>query len=156
MFKCDKCNVEFQTEKQFKDHTCKDHKRSANEKRKERIPVGIRRKKLDSRVPPDKVPRWVNDDPGRLQRFLDGGYEFISDPKASDNSTDLGSKISMVVDKGTGKRAYLMAIDKDLYQEDQDMKNKRLDRVDHAIKHGKFENKLGKAGYDAGIKYDPK
>lgn len=153
MIKCEKCDKEFETERQLQGHMMGAHKHTD---RKERIPVGVKRPKMKANLPPNKVGRWVNDDPGRLQRFLDGGYEYVTSPDATDKSTDMGSKLSMIVDKGTGKRAYLMAIDKALYDEDQAAKQGKLDRVDDAIKHGKFENKLGDAGYDAGIKYDPK
>ena len=164
MIKCKQCDKEFETEKQLAGHIMGAHKRGADEasKRKERVPVGVKQFKLNANIPEGKVGRWVNDDTGRLQRFQDGGYEHITDPNATDSSDDLGTKISKVVDKQTGKKAYLMAIDKDLYEQDQRTKQGRLDIVDERIKNGNFNNTLGDAGYhkDADgkdmIKYEPK
>ncbi len=53
-------------------------------------------------------------------------------------------------------KAYLMSIDKELYDEDQAAKQSKLDETDNRIKKGKLNDKLGDSGYDAGIKYEPK
>ena len=102
------------------------------------------------------MDRYVNDEGNRLQIFLDGGYEFVNDENATDSTDDVGTRISKVVDKGTGKKAYLMRIDKELYDQDQAVKQARNDEIDDRIKHGKINDKLGSAGYTAGIKYEPK
>lgn len=160
MFKCDECDKELSTEKGLHLHKLSVHgegesTRPEVAKRKERIPVGVKRPNLVSKQEDGYVNRWVNDDYGRLQRFQDGGYEFIDDPDAAE-STDNGTRISKIVDKKTGKRAYLMRIDKKTYDEDQEMKQERNDRIDDAIQRGTFENKLGDAGYRKDIKYEPK
>lgn len=157
-FKCDKCDKEFDTIQKLNGHKMGAHKRSEEiqEKRKERIPVGIKRRKLSADIQPGKVGRWVNDEPGRLQAYLDGGYEFVDDPQATDKSDELGTRKSRIVDSRTGKKAYLMEIDKELYDEDQKVKQKRNDDIDERIKSGNIDNKLGGAGYNAGIKYEPK
>ena len=164
MFKCDKCDKEFETERQLNGHMSGAHKRGEQEskKRKDRVPVGVKRFKLNANIAEDKVGRWVNDEGGRLQRFQDGGYDFIDDPNATDSNENLGTKISKTVDRGTGKKAYLMQIDKDLYDEDQLVKQGRLDEIDERIKTGKINNTLGDHGYSKDrdgksmIKYEPK
>ena len=157
-FKCEQCGKEFDTLQKLSGHKTGAHKRGAEvvEKRKERIPVGIRRKKLNANIAPGKVGRWVNDEPGRLQAFQDGGYEFVNDPQATDSSDEVGSRKSKLVDRRTGKKAYLMQIDKELYDADQKVKQKRNDDIDNRIRNGTMDNKLGDAGYTAGIKYEPK
>lgn len=133
--------------------------------RKKRIPLGSPLKKLTaSNIPAGKVARWFNDKPGRLDAALDGGYEFVRDPKvktgegAADGNEDLGSMVSKVVgseDSGTPIRAYLMIIDKELYEEDQSLKSEHLDKIDASIRGGKVQNTLGSKGYipDGGISY---
>jgi hypothetical protein len=152
-FSCDICGKSFDTKQKVAVHRASH--RDEVKSRKERIPVGVKRPNLQAKNQEGKVRRWVNDDHGRLQRFQDGGYEFVEDPNAAE-STDTGTRRSKIVDKRTGKRAYLMEIDKELYDEDQVLKQGRVDRVDKAIQEGTYENKLGGAGYNAGIKYQPK
>jgi hypothetical protein len=121
--------------------------RRAKEKkaeRKKRIPVGIRRRSLAvDNLPAGKQARWVNDTPGRINAFLDGGYTFLrQDGTIEVDNTDPGeAHISRVV--GVSKdnremRAYLMVIDEDIYNEDQAAKQEQLDVVDDAIKHGAY------------------
>lgn len=175
-FKCevDGCGAEFDTENQLRGHMMhhkrepkKEEKRNTRVDRKKRVPLGVPRAKMTvSDTPPDKVRRWVNDHPGRIQRAQSGGYEFVRDDSVSvgdnveDGNTDMGSRISMVVGKdeaGNPLRAYLMEIDKDLYEEDQQEKLKIVDRIDSAIKGGTNQNTLGEKGYipESGISYNP-
>lgn len=165
MYKCDKCDEEFETSKQLNGHKMGKHGRGERPevaKRKERVPVGIKQYTLRSEHAPDKVGRWVNDRGDRLKRFQRGGYEFVDDPDATESSDGLGSKKCKVVDKRTGEKAYLMEIDKDLYDEDQAAKQAELDKVDNRIKTGKINNELGSAGYTKDedgndmIRYQPK
>ena len=163
-FKCDKCDKEFDTDKQLSGHMMGAHKRGEEiaEKRKKRIPVGVKRQKLNADISPGKVGRWVNDKAGRLQMFEDGGYEFVKDPEATDSSDELGSRKSKIVDSQTGMKAYLMQIDKELYDEDQAVNQARNDAIDNRIKSGRVDNNLGDAGYTTDkdgksmIKYEPK
>jgi len=163
-FKCEICGKEFETLQQVTGHKTGAHKtkRVDKEDRKKRVPVGTKQYKLKSNHSPGKVGRWVNDKAGRLQRFLDGGYEFVSDPDATESSDGLGSKKCKVVDSTTGQKAYLMEIDKELYDEDQAVKQGALDKIDKRIQEGSFNNSLGDAGYvkdedgNDMIKYQPK
>jgi len=154
-FKCESCDKEFDTLQQLSGHKMGAHK-SRIENRKERVPVGVKRQKLNANIAPNKVGRWVNDEPGRLQSFLDGGYEFVQDPQATDSSDGIGTRKEKLVDRRTGKKAFLMQIDRILYEEDQKVIQGRVDEIDKRIKGGTLDNKLGSAGYSAGIKYEPK
>jgi len=163
-FKCDICGKEFETLQQVTGHKTGAHKtkRVDKEDRKKRVPVGVKQYTLKSNHTPGKVGRWVNDKGDRLQRFQDGGYEFVSDPDATESSDGLGSKKNKVVDRTTGEKAYLMEIDKELYDEDQAVKQEKLDLIDNQIKEGALNNQLGGAGYTKDedgndmIRYQPK
>ena len=91
------------------------------------------------------VPRWVNDDKGRVEKLKLRGYDFVRDPNSEvqageDNgNTDMGTAVSKVVDHtkdGKPIRAYLMVQRKEDYQEDQDIKELENKRVDDAIRRG--------------------
>ena len=166
MFKCDECEKEFETQKGLQGHKMGAHTKKRGDrtdtKRKERVPVGVKQYKLKSEHSPGKIGRWVNDTEGRLNRFRQGGYEHVDDPDATESTDGLGSKKCKVVDKNTGMKAYLMEIDKDLYDEDQAAKQGELDKIDNRIRTGTINNQLGRAGYTHDedgvdlIKYQPK
>ena len=130
-----------------------------------RVPLGGRRSKLqlsdaDQKefVRRRKVPRWVNDDGGRLQAATAGGYTFV-DPKHATSlgqgaigqeNTDLGSKVSKIVTRasseGAATRAFLMEIDKKFWDADQATKEERNSEVDEALsigEGGSTENQYG-------------
>jgi hypothetical protein len=88
-----------------------------------------------------------NDEPGRIQTALDGGYEFVSPDEVGgvkdsvvSGNTDLGDKVRYLVgssEKGDGLYAYLMKIKQEWYDEDQAEIQKRNDLVDDAIRGGR-------------------
>jgi hypothetical protein len=108
----------------------------------------VARSKLSVTGRPGYVRRWINDYDGRLQNAQDGGYEFvmndtvkqIGDADIDNENRDLGARVSRVVDKSTGQRAYLMEIKEEFYQEDQRAKIAKVEEVDRRIKKGKLEN----------------
>lgn len=121
--------------------------RTTKEDRKTRIPLGAPRQKLTIANPPEgKVLRWVNDDPGRISAAKAAGYEFVN----QDGTIAMGDGVNTnqaidtrfsrdavkVDERGQPVRAYLMAIDKELYDQDQAEKQKPIDEVENAIKHG--------------------
>ena len=97
----------------------------------------------------DFVYRWVNDinEAGsRILKFKRGGYEFARNELGSDEyvigeeavyqSKNDGSIIRLPVgtDKaGQAMHAYLMRIKKEWYDEDQDLKEKELQKEEEAI-----------------------
>ena len=86
-----------------------------------------------------------NDEPGRIQTAIDGGWEFVTPDEVggtkdsvTSGNTDLGDKVRFLVgtsEKGDGLYAYLMKIKEEWWEEDQAEIQKRNDRVDDAI-HG--------------------
>jgi hypothetical protein len=87
-----------------------------------------------------------NDEPGRVQTALDGGWEFVSPDEVggikdsvTSGNTDLGDKVRYLVgtsEKGDGLYAYLLKIKQEWFDEDQAELQKRNDRVDDAIRGG--------------------
>lgn len=87
-----------------------------------------------------------NDEPGRIQTAVDGGWEFVTPDEVggvkdsvTSGNTDLGDKVRFLVgtsEKGDGLYAYLMKIKEEWWEEDQAEIQKRNDRVDDAIRGG--------------------
>ena len=131
---------------------------TTKEARKERVPLGRMRRKMsipDGLIPKNKVARWINDKSGRLQAAQEGGYTFVDDPLAKvgegseDGRDSLDTKISRVVgtkEDGSPLKAYLMVINKSLYDADQAEKNRHLDEIDASIRRGNVEGEVGKDG----------
>ena len=137
-------------------------------RRKERIPFGGARLKLSAPSKEGKVRRWVNDVGGRCQLAENGGYEFVTDDGLKIGDTNVGSgnqsldsHVSRIVGtqaNGDPMVAFLMEIDEEIYQEDQDEKQRKLDLVDDQIKHGNIEGIVGRNGRyipKEGITYKP-
>lgn len=111
--------------------------------RSKRVPLGVSRPKLAVSQRQGYVRRWVNDVEGRLQGAEQGGYQFVEDqslqigaPDVDNTNRDLGARISRVVDKSTGMKAYLMEIKQEYHEEDQKIKMREVDEVENAIKRG--------------------
>lgn len=87
-----------------------------------------------------------NDEPGRIQTAIDGGWEFVQPQEVggtkdsvTSGNTDLGDKVRFLVgtsEKGDGLYAYLLKIKQEWWEEDQNETQKRNDRVDDAIRGG--------------------
>lgn len=137
--------------------------------RKARVPLGVHRAKLaveGFEIPADRVGRWIVDQPGRIMQAEQGGYVFVDDPAAKvgegaeDQRDHMSSKVSRIVgvrDDGAPLKAYLMTIDKDMYDEDQRAKQAEIDETDEAIRSGGIQGKVGTDGRyipDGGITYE--
>lgn len=115
--------------------------------RSTRVPLGVARSKLSVPVREGYVRRWVNDTEGRLMQAEQGGYQYATDQNLQigaadiDNvNRDLGARVSRVVDKSTGQKAYLMEIKEEFYREDQAAKIAKVEEKDSLIKHGKLDD----------------
>lgn len=83
------------------------------------------------------VYRWVNDTDNRIASLSGRGWENVNhDVTVGDNKADTHTNIGDVVSKGVGKgtTAYLMRIEKELYDEDKAGSQKQLDERDRAMK----------------------
>lgn len=115
--------------------------------RSTRVPLGVARSRLSVPVRAGYVRRWVNDTEGRLLQAEQGGYQYATDQALQIGSADidnvnrdLGARVSRVVDKSTGQKAYLMEIKEDFYAEDQAVKAKAVAEKDRLIKTGKVDD----------------
>jgi len=107
-------------------------------KRAKRIPVGGPRNILTvAQKDPNYSYRWVNDTPGRIAAFKEGGYEVVTDDnEVGDNTVDRGSKLGSAITKSVGGHttAVLMRIPKEWYDEDQAAKQKDVDILEATMR----------------------
>ena len=99
-----------------------------------RIPVG-QRDVLTAKKNPGFVRRFVNDEPGRIERFKDAGYNIVTDEAIGDEALGAGSAIGSSANKhvGHGQRAVLMEIREDWYNEDQASKAAKVKALEDTI-----------------------
>ena len=106
------------------------------------------------------VTHWFNDDPGRIERALGGGYKFVDPEHASSlgqgalhrdgSDPESGARVSIVVNRSEPiTRAYLMEIKEKFYKEDQRAKETVNQKVDDALALG------GKSPSDLENEYRP-
>jgi len=106
--------------------------------RPERIPVSGKRDVLTFKNrSPGFEYRVVKDKPGRIDRFLDGGYEIVTHP------TEVGDKrvatpapegSPVKISLGHGEHGYLMRIPEEFYKEDQKRKQDDIDATEAAMR----------------------
>lgn len=115
--------------------------------RSARVPLGVARSKLSVPRRTGYERRWVNEAEGRLLQAEQGGYQFVHDQALQigavdiDNiNRDMGSRVSRVVDKTTGQKAYLMEIREDFHADDQAAKAAQVAEIDDRIKKGKVDD----------------
>jgi len=144
-------------------------KSARNEDRVQRRPLGGRRLKLqlsDEDMAGFKrrktVGRWVNDQDGRVQAALNGGYTFVKQEHAMSlghgalhaGSTDEGSKVSKVVSRGKEViTAYLMEIPEKYWREDQQAKEDTNRLVDETLAAGNAGGAKVENQYGTGVTY---
>ena len=78
---------------------------------------------------PNKVYRWVNDIDDRLYRFKQAGWEFVTDKGicVGEPTVNANTELGSVVVKRTGStELFLMAIEREFYDEDQAAKAQRI------------------------------
>lgn len=156
-YKCEQCGKACKNQGGLNLHMRSHQPKEKIEKKvaRKRVPLGAPVLKMTA--PPIKgyVQRWINDDHGRLPQSIRGGYNFVNNrdgktfvgDDAESGNTDTGSRVSMVVDRKTGQKAYLMAIKEEWYSDDQKLKQEKCDQVDNAIKFGKLEESDGDGRY---------
>ena len=93
------------------------------EARPKRIAVGLRPKLALIGKDSNYEYRYVNDTPGRISMFKQGGWELVTNDEVdtgnfrAEDATELGSLAYSIVDSGSGLKAYVMKIRKDWYEE---------------------------------------
>ena len=151
---CEYCGKDdFETSSQLQAHmmTCKSkniqEREEEIEERAERVPFGTPGQRFNVPKEDGYVYRVFNDkwriEPGRIQRARAAGYEFVEDEQS-------GSSVGTNED-GSEVKGVLMRIPKELYDEDQALKNKELDKVDKQIQRQALDADLSQAYGDVKI-----
>ena len=115
--------------------------------RPKRVPIHEQRDQLSTDQKQGFVRRWVNDIPGRVEKFIKAGYAVVTDKDVAVGDTNdnkaLGTGARKNVGRtrqGDGTQAVLMEIPKDYYDEDQKAKAEIVNASERAMKRGKDEN----------------
>lgn len=124
----------------------------AQETRPERVPIGTHRDKLVARnIPDGYVGRFVNDTDNNVERYVQAGYQFVTDTKVLigqktvDADRGVGSTIWKTVGTkkdGTPLIAYLMVQRQDWYEQDQIAKQKEIDNTMGELKQRELDEGL--------------
>lgn len=107
--------------------------------RPKRVAVGQRNILTVANKDPNRVYRIVNDTGDRIAAFEDAGYrlEEASAVRVGDKRVERvapeGSKAQVSV--GGGQKAFVMSIEKEFYEEDQEAKLQRVRQIEETIKN---------------------
>lgn len=127
------------------------NERSAAERK--RIPMSVPVQRLEAPEIPGYHLHWFVGSAERLQRAIDGGYEFVDEKELKINNvslggdstrsgnTDMGSRVSVVSGQEVGKdgqptRLILMKIKQEWYEEDQKLVDQRNEQVAASLRGG--------------------
>ena len=120
---------------------------------RKRIPMSVPVQRLETADIPGYHLHWFLSSPERLQRAIDGGYEFVDEREIKINnvslggdsaisgSTDMGSRVSVVSGQEVGKdgqpvRLILMKIKQEWWEEDQVLVEARNTKVRDSLVGG--------------------
>lgn len=135
---------------------------------RKRIPFDGPTLKLAAPEIPGYVLYWFLDSPGRIERALQAGYEYVDESEVQVNnrtlgsgvlengSADMGTRVSVIAggrdvdSRGNATKHYLMKIKEEWWREDQEAKlgpGSRLDGVRKALLAGML-GREGQRGED--------
>jgi hypothetical protein len=116
--------------------------------RVKRTPVGTRSVLSVTGKDPNYVYRIINDSGDRVDEFLDAGYEVVSnkDVRVGDKKVNKASSEGSVaqVSVGQGQKAVVVRIKKEWYEEDQALKQERVDELENSTKAKALDGNYGK------------
>jgi len=127
-------------------------------KRKERIPMGVRRQRLTLPERKGFHRHWFNDSPGRIEQALEAGYTPIIDESTRDEegrAQAVTARVGVAPD-GSVLMAHAMEIPVEFYDQDQAEKQAPLDEFDAELRRGTIDPERGNAemtGADRGKIY---
>jgi hypothetical protein len=116
-----------------------------NRSERKRTPLG-QRNRISFNTEEGYHYHLINDKDGRLQKAIEGGYEYVeSDKNLGDEIVGTAKKIGKYVSMpvGSGTQGYLMRIKNEWYNEDQAEKQKKVDATESAMKPNKAKNEYG-------------
>lgn len=113
--------------------------------RPKRQPVGFRNRLTVKNQDPNFAYRIVNDTDDRIEMFREGGYELVDmgegvGDKRMDNTINPDKSISV----GGGTRGVLMRIPKNFYDEDQKVKQDKIEVQEKNLKTPSSDGSFGK------------
>ncbi len=114
--------------------------------RPKRTPLGMRNRLTFKNLDPDYSYRVINDKDDRIKLAQEGGYEFVESTEQLGElkvaeASKMGTKVSKPV--GHGITGYLMRIKKEWYDEDQKVKQERVNATEAAMRPKKTEGEYG-------------
>lgn len=129
------------------------NKATKTDAERKRVPMSVPVQRLEVPEIPGFHLHWFLSTPARLQRALDGGYEFVDSRdirinnvslggnSAQSGNTDMGSRVSVVSGQEIGQdgqpaRLILMKIRQEWYEEDQKLVDGRNEQVAAALRGG--------------------
>lgn len=122
--------------------------------RPKRIAVGLRPKLSVEGKDPNYEYRVVNDTPGRISMFKQGGWELCTNDEVdtgnyrADESAELGSLAYMIVDGGTGLKGYVMKIRKDWYADFMEEQEDEVRRTEETLRPDNNDGGYGSVKID--------
>lgn len=128
--------------------------------RNKRVPFGVARSKLSvAKLIEGYHLRWINDEPGRLQQAMNGGYSFV-EPSEVDWEENGDTKVKVLggaKKDGSALYIYLMKIPMEFHLEDVAEAQGNVDKIDSAILQGQSDREGGDGRYvpKGGISYKP-
>lgn len=128
-----------------------DGKKKAEVSSSMRVPVGGSRNVTTVNDTPDGyVDRWVNDTPGRVEKFKRAGYECVQAASVGDSGVDGSHSEGGVVTRDMGKNvtAYLMRQRDNYFKDDQQAKQEIVDASEESIRRD-VKDKLNDGHYGA-------
>lgn len=122
--------------------------------RPQRIPVGQGNVLTVKGQEEGYIYRFVNDEGDRIAKFLDAGYEIVGADKVRvgdkrvNSATPEGTSAQAVV--GNGRKAVVMRIRKEWYDEDQQAKQDRVNKLEQSLKQPGAQADYGKVSIQFG------
>lgn len=114
-------------------------------RRVQRAPLGRKQILKANGKDPGFEYRFVNDEGDRIQQFLDAGWVYEDDVKVGDRRVESASSEGkhVQVNVGQGKKAFLMKIPKEYFEEDQRAKQAHIDETEAAMKKDALSGNYG-------------
>ncbi len=122
--------------------------------RPKRVPVGLRPRLAVFGKDPNFEYRIVNDTPGNVALMKHNGWQLCTNEEIdtgnfrAEQASEVGSLASMVVDGGTGMRAYVMKISKEEFQEIQDAYERESRAMEETLRPNETDGEYGKISID--------
>jgi hypothetical protein len=135
-------------------NTSVDQEVEATSVRPKRIAVGLRPKLSLIGKDPNYEYRIVNDTPGRISMFKQGGWELVTNAEVdtgnyrAEEASEIGSLASYIVDGGTGQKAYVMKIKKEWYDAFMDEHEAEVQRTEETLRPNHNDGGYGEIKID--------